>query len=381
VDAATDASPAHRVGFKAVVVGHTKAGRAGAPADTRPWAWTAESIQLFVDWTGAPIPAPVPTHFEYYLGVLDAWEGGGRHRAQAGALAACVQGCGGPSGFRKALQTVRRRATAHVEAHPEFRAFMAADTSVVVRDIAPGFTSKTDVYNPRYAGQTFLSLDVRTANFRMLKAQCPGLVGPDEEWADFLARVTREGPALPDDSPHAGEVASFLGSSRPFRVKFFGWLGATPKTQCHALRAVHAVHSQVVAKSPGAKQLTKIMCSADEVLYRVPTDFAVGALREAVEAHCPGTFHVRKFALRRINDLPSYMKVHLEAAAADTAPPRELKCVKRAHMIQCMNYLLEAPIAPQDSLEVTPDGVVQPAAAPSPFQVLEARRNDKRSRG
>lgn len=363
-------------GLKMVFVGSRGP---GAGPVRKPWAWTMDTVQLLEEWTSICLPAPSPAHLDYYLGVLDTWGRCTRARDAAAALAELGTAAGSVFAVRKAIQGVKTRAMAWLQASPEFQAFQALSASTKrCADVPPKFASNEVIYSPKYAGQTFVSIDVRTANFRMVKQACPGLVPADADWADFLTLAVRNGPVHPDDSLYLEEAARFLGAhSRPFRVKFFGWLGVTHGTQSRALETIYDVHTRVI--QPGfRKELTKVLASADEVLYRVSSiDFPIDDLRAVVEAHAPGVFHTRMFTLKRLHDTGMYVKVHTGLAENDTTTnPMDLKCVKKTLIIQAVKYLMNDPIVEADTLKLCADTntIQSPSEHLSPFQVFEAKK-------
>lgn len=78
--------------------------------------------------------------------------------------------------------------------------------------------------------------------------------------------------------------------------------------------------------------MEKVMCIADEIVYKIPNDFCIVRLRKKIESICPNFFHVKMFKLERIGGLNYYIKLHDDGK-------KELKAIKNKFVVQCIKFL------------------------------------------
>lgn len=143
-------------GLKMVFVGSRGP---GAGPVRKPWAWTMDTVQLLEEWTSICLPAPSPAHLDYYLGVLDTWGRCTRARDAAAALAELGTAAGSVFAVRKAIQGVKTRAMAWLQASPEFQAFQALSASTKrCADVPPSLLPTRSFTRPSTRGRRLCPL-------------------------------------------------------------------------------------------------------------------------------------------------------------------------------------------------------------------------------
>jgi hypothetical protein len=189
---------------------------------------------------------------------------------------------------------------------------------------------RTDIYKDRFVGGVYVSVDIRTGNFRVLKLRFPDLFGDAAEWWQYMARFT--------------DMAS-LQNSRHFRQRFFGHLHITPQVEALERALVQEVNTAVLSSyfgGPDDAPARPVLMTQDEVVYALTDDnadtFPFERLQADLERHCPGNaFHVRMFRLLKRCDIPGnpvFIKKYLRGSTVTL----ELKTCPAKLILQYLPY-------------------------------------------
>ena len=138
----------------------------------------------------------------------------------------------------------------------------AFDTSLEVTEFKEKpITSKggklDSLYNRTRVGKFFVSVDIRQANFTILKRETKDFL-KDTTWKEFLERFTR---------------SSFLLNSKYFREHLFGNCRITDRTVKLSYEHLQKVKEEVLDRIPYLKEATEIVYQkGDEIVYQMPDD-------------------------------------------------------------------------------------------------------------
>ena len=284
----------------------------------------ADHVALFRKVCGVPVPPSAHESraaFEAAIDALDAVYGA---RGKARTFDADVLACGGLRQYRRAMQITEVEAAEALTSHPQFQAFAGKELGPVpVQTPAPDAESRpsrSDVYKTHFVGQAFVSVDIRTANFRVVKAHCPDAFGgPDIEWPAFVRRFCS---------------LDSVAHSRQFRQEFFGRLKMETQIRAAEVRMLAGVQDAVLARVFDPKDL--VVKLPDELVYRSCPSFPVADLRAAVDAYAPGAFHVKLFVLGKRCDVPGapvFLKQFIDAPTSAAFGPIELKGCPAKHVL------------------------------------------------
>jgi hypothetical protein len=275
---------------------------------------TTDFIKYFAETTKIPIPVPITELLNYYLDILDEYYGA-KHAFDK--LLKDVRSAGSLGKYKQILSSVQTAVSEFITSHSEFQELTKSNFDV------PNVSMKNTIYNNVHAGFTFVSIDIKSANFRVIKEFCPTMF--PSEWTEFLKRYT--------------DYESIL-NNKMFREILFGRIGATKKTQRYALIFVDEI-DKALSGEDYYKDMEKVMCMADEIVYKRPEDFCIINLRKKIESIRPNFFHVRMFKLKKIGGLNCYVKIHDDGK-------KELKAVESKFAVQCIKFLKGEKIVEND---------------------------------
>jgi hypothetical protein len=199
-----------------------------------------------------------------------------------------VATCGGLEPYKREISRISAEAETWLASDPTFSAFQKHPPPKRSRDGGKG------IFTAKWAGRglSFLSIDVRTGNYRALTIACPALFPPRSQWADFISRFT---------------TLQSVISSRHFRQVFFGKLGITELARPILEKLCDAAHARVQALYPECLQVA--VATSDEYVY-VKVDGKVNVdadvLRADLEDKWPGVFRVEPFTLDRMCLVPKH---------------------------------------------------------------------------
>lgn len=283
----------------------------------------SDAIELFISYSKIPIPVPLVGLLNYYLDELDLFYDA---KKQFELFISDVKRFGGITSFKKLMHETENKIKEKITSNIELKIFSETAHNI------PNIETKHHIYNCDNDGCTFLSIDIKSANFRVIKEYCPTLF--TSEWSDYVSTFT--------DS-------EFIKTNKMFREIVFGMTNTTKRVQKCALIFVNMIDNQISTKDYYSK-MDKKMCTADEIVYKVPEGFDADRLKADIDAIKPGFFHVRKFKLVKVGNRPYFVKEHSNGKL-------ELKSVPRKFALQTIKKYLKKEITPSD-LKFIDEGMI-----------------------
>jgi len=222
---------------------------------------------------------------------------------------------------------VRRKIIDHIKSSEEFSKFVEMNI-----DIPTGILTKNKLYHQQHAGQYFVSIDVRSANYRVLKKFCPNLA--NTEWKEFISKFTN---------------TQFIIESKYFREVIFGELGHSKITKL-PLIFVDNVGRMIESDPNLVGKMEKVFCSDDEIVYKVKKEFDTNILEKNIEELLPGHFRVEKYKLSQIGQFTYFVR--------EFAEKKDFKNVPKKFIMQCVKYYKHRPITEVDRKFEDEDGLL-----------------------
>ena len=205
----------------------------------REFEITSDEIKFFSLYASVPLPNCDPQFLDYYLKELDKYFN-------------CLKIF---SLFKDALSQmhfhelkseatrVREKVIAYIKSSIEYFEFVGMKI-----EIPTSIMTKGKIYNQQYKNQWFVSIDVKSANYRVLRKFCPKLAST--EWKEFICKFTK---------------TEFLIESKYFREVIFGEL-AYGKIMKLPLIFVDDVRKMIERDSDLVGSMEKVFCSEDEIV-------------------------------------------------------------------------------------------------------------------
>lgn len=245
-------------------------------------------VEFFDNNSSVPIPVPKLEHINYYLDLFDPIFD---CKKLYNALVEDIKKFGDLNGLKKEINKVTSEIYHHIEASEGYKKyFLKTDPSIVIPDCVMNY----NIYNPTNNNKWFVSIDIKSANFRVLKNICGDIFTDVNEFSEFVAKFTE---------------SEFIKQCKMIREVIFGRTGQCKKINKMALIFVDKV-AKFIETTEYIKHMKKVMCSADEIVYEID-DYMIGQyneLKKNVEDLMPNFFHVRMFKLVQIGGKPFYMK-------------------------------------------------------------------------
>lgn len=207
----------------------------------------------------------------------------------------------------------------HIKGHTEYKNFIARPRPKDYGEMGPN----GKFYINTNANKYFVSIDVKSANFRCVKHFCPNMFSG--EWKDFVSKFTD---------------IEFLIESKMFREKTFGEIfkGGIQRMPRMFIKQVYDYVNEKYS-------LRHATTSDDEVIYEVDKDFDIDEFRQNIETLLPNHFHVDMFKLVKLGRQEYYVK---EFVKSDKKP--DFKMVEKDTLIEVVKYYYKQPLTETDRL-------------------------------
>lgn len=295
-----------------------------------------ENIDFFAQYTRAPFPCASPDYVDYYVKLFDPfydtvsmWE----------------------LFLDESKRLILRKEAA--DASKKIRDAFAKNTEYVkmmdMRLKGVETKMKKDVYSIPNIGKYFLSIDIRTANFTVLRKACPTLFtnkqGELMSWYQFVKQFTE---------------SEFICRSKYFRELVFGMTGFIGKAATLQEILMDKVHKTVCAWSTmTGNQLIPRMKCGDENVYELE-DYEsmvsmIDSLKEALTPEVCQDLHFRIFRVDQIETKIFFVKTFMYNSDWDASHESrslkqkiEFKKVPKFFMPQIIKWYQKKPIQDED---------------------------------
>lgn len=147
-----------------------------------------ETKRRFIKDMNLPIQVVQEPYFSYYMTLYDRDLG---TMEKYRMLQDAVEKCGSEEAFLQEYYNVRDRVISETKEVPAYHDFLEADMSVYSFE-APKLPDahKTDVYKPQNVGQKFVSLDMKQANYQVLRMFSKDIVFGTDTYEECISRYT-----------------------------------------------------------------------------------------------------------------------------------------------------------------------------------------------
>lgn len=279
---------------------------------------TTDFINFIIKYTEIPFPTSLPEHFDYFVDLLDPYYDVKRKlnvlyddlRSMDEKGELLLQNIGK---YKKALWKIKEEIKNHIQANSEFNEFCEMNTTTL-----PKITTESNVYTTSNTDKILLSIDVKSANFRVLKHFCPSLLSNYNEWTDFVETFLTT----------KTNKFNFLKESKPFRTILINEIN-TGIFNKFAIIFINDV-IQMLSTSEFSQNLTIVSCQNDEVVYEVHNLDLLDITLLTNKINSVHNFmKIKLFKLKKISDKNNYYVCETLAEQFDS-----FKNVPRHHIAQ-----------------------------------------------
>ena len=278
---------------------------------------TPDLIDFFARYARVPIPINSIEHVDYYLKYLDKYYNSiEQYEIFKNEISKITEK---PEYiFKKEINEVQNKIIKYINSNEEFKIFRETKFDIPL-------TKKQDIYTEPHKNRYFVSVDVRSANFRSLKHYCPSICKPSDEWSDFIRQFTNN---------------EFILKSKQFREIVFGELGCKKILNIPTI-FIDEIDRYIESDFKYSESLKKISFAGDEIIYEVNENFNVRELQNFVESYKPSYFKVEMFKLIKFHSNDIYVREF-------TNGKKDLKKVQKRFVMQAIKYYESLPIEELD---------------------------------
>lgn len=307
-----------------------------------------EEVEFFSTYVGVPFPCAYTEYAEHYVELFDEiyetrelWDLFNRERK-------IFQ-------LKKESSHAMGQITSFFSSNDEYKNLMNSPKPKISQQIK----IKGDVYKMTRIGKHFVSIDIKSANFTVLKNNCPTIFMHDSkslEWTDFVKLFTK---------------SEFIAKSKHFREIVFGHTGFVSKACSFQEKMIDDTHKIVEAwaNKTNTKMNLVVKCG-DELVYELenPDDFIEKleseSESESLSSIVGSNYHIKVFKLEQIETKNFYMKNYLYNTNCGGRTNRddvklihkiEFKMVPKIFFPQVVRWYKHEPIH-QDDLLFTHEG-------------------------
>jgi hypothetical protein len=217
-----------------------------------------------------------------------------------------------------------------------------------------------DIYKRLNDGHCFISVDINSANFTAIRTYYPNLFRGHTTWEEFIlsflaAPITDDtDTTTTTNNHHPPRPLHTLQFSKFLRERLFGNLRTN--------KSVHVVSEHMIRRLLTDEAIPAqdiVMLSGDEAVLRYTPEL----YRRLRAKYHNDTFKVLAFRLRAIGRFEYFCKEYFACENVDDLTDevvikRELKCIPREFVMQCIQHYWGRTITKQDLR-------FQPASGPS----------------
>jgi hypothetical protein len=294
----------------------------------------AITISTFVDYSRIPIPLTNPELFEYYLNILDPYyEANDFFKLYMEEIKKYKN----VGTFRNYINKIMDIMINDLNNTEELKKFKMMELDV------PSLKFGGNVYKNTNSEKHFISIDIKTANFTILRTLFPTLFGGEKTWIKFLSKYT--------DS-------KFLLKSKYLREVLFGKLNCVKRINTVCPILMNRVVG-LVDEINENNDLTVECIESDEVVYQINCSLDVFKEKKYYEKifalnKDDDLFHVRTFKLIKLSDKGYFIKDYVMDSSDKK---KEFKCCPKKFIIQCIKFAEKKPIELND-LKFMDEGMI-----------------------
>jgi hypothetical protein len=302
------------------------------------------NIDFFVKYTRAPFPTVDPAYVDYYIKLFDPlydtknmWE---LYVDEFYKL-----------NIQKESSDTSRKIREVFEKNSEYIELINKKLT------GPEIKLRKDVYNLSNVGKYFLSVDIRTANFTVLRNNCPSLFTSEDgtllSWSEFVNQFTK---------------SKFIQKSKYFRELVFGLTGFMSKAATLQEIYMDSVHNLIVKFFD--EQMIPMnlkMKAGDELVYEL-SDYnilldQINILIEYIKSNQYVDLHFRIFRIDQIENKSFILKTFIhntdwvDGTVKTFKQMVEFKTVPKYFMPQIIKWYNKEPIIDAD-LIFTHEGIL-----------------------
>lgn len=271
-------------------------------------------IETFSYWSSVPIPTTHPKYFEYSLDLLNQYYNA---RKQFELFFEAVKKENGVTQYvNKIMQLINTM-------NDDLKQIIDTNKLSVSTIEDKSFIKKQTIYSHDGHGKTFISIDIRKANYTVSKMLFPELYQGTESWVEYISKYT-------DDK--------FIHQSKMFREVMFGknsfyrkMLEFAPQLLKLAKEYLDIQNDIII--SLGGDEM--ILC-ADKISKE---EFNI--MKTKLNDKFPDHFSIEMFKLVRLDNRPYYVKEYIDG-------DYEFKCCPKKILFQCIKKYTENPIVEED---------------------------------
>lgn len=275
-----------------------------------------QDIEAFQKHSGISIPIPLPEYITYYIEIFDEYfDAKKKWEYYEDDLKNKFDN--NPQKILEHINTVCRKIIEDIQSNDKFKAF------IDLKIETPKTPKINGLYNIYNKDKTFLSLDIRSANYTMIRTQVDGLF-ETHDWKDFVSKYT--------DS-------KFVRNSKYFREYIFGELNACNKTK----KLAKAFMDSIVIEMETEFQMNAsdlVYREGDELVYKFDGS-KLAKIRKYLHGKYPNMLHVTSFILRQLSPMKHFVKEQDDGTV-------DFKCIEKIYMCQAVKKYSGKPIVDND---------------------------------
>jgi hypothetical protein len=274
---------------------------------------TTDIISFYAKYSSVPIVLHTPNTIKYFVELYDKYYDAQKHWDNL-MNDLCTTSL---RQLKSHFNDVKANIISFIKASEEFKNMSSMENTLPLKSMR----NKTDIYIAANDGKHFISVDVISANYRVLKHFCPVLT-EEKEWKEFVSKFT---------------TSKFLIGSKYFREIVFGDLGCKKigMLPMMFLEKVFNAISSSLFYDDASGGLKLVYCSNDELVYEINNfgNFDFVAFSALINSTYGGYFHIRPFQLKKLGQSTCFVK---EFHYIDKNP--ELKLISKKFIAQCIKF-------------------------------------------
>lgn len=261
-----------------------------------------KALQFFDKFSGVPIP--VTTHYEHYIDVTNKYF---NSKKWFGLFCDAINKHKNFGQFEQYLYDIKNKIITQIKNHDKFGEYLKFSNKKIM-------TKSKHYYDSSNNNKKFISIDIKSANFTLLRYYFPEVVDNCISWFDYIKKYTD---------------CEFIINSKHFREIIFGSLGATQKVGQLGPSLLNSV-LELIKQNFSLQDSDIYSLSGDElILYGLDIDQE--KLRDLVNQNFPEIFRVEFFTLKQLGNKNFYVKEHDNGKI-------EFKCCPLKFIMHCIKF-------------------------------------------